>query len=135
MRGRGRNFYLHVGEYLDINKTNDGSQNNENKSCLFILINLSILDEISKHLHPTLGVWHILPSELSSHYENKSNEEIGEKELERSLDEHSHGLFIYFHGNSFDRSTEHRCELYNVLSAMDFHVLTIDYRGIFKIFH
>lgn len=76
-----------------------------------------------------------MPSELSSQYDNKIKEtkleKIDEKELERSLDEHSHGLFIYFHGNSFDRSAEHRCELYNILSAMDFHVLTIDYRGLF----
>uniref|UniRef100_A0A915NXR8 T-complex protein 1 subunit beta n=1 Tax=Meloidogyne floridensis TaxID=298350 RepID=A0A915NXR8_9BILA len=124
VRGRGRNFYLHVGDYLGINKA-DGNHdaNKENKT----------ETTIPTQIHPILGVWHVLPSELSSQYDNKIKEtkieKIDEKELERSLDEHSHGLFIYFHGNSFDRSAEHRCELYNILSAMDFHVLTIDYRG------
>jgi abhydrolase domain-containing protein 12 len=124
VRGRGRNFYLHVGEYLgNNNKTDDESNDDENKTDKIKLI----------HLHPTIGVWHILPSELSALHENKvedgESKKIDEKELECSLDEHSHGIFIYFHGNSFDRSAEHRCELYNILSAMDFHVLTIDYRG------
>ena len=55
--------------------------------------------------------------------------DVNEAAMERALDEESHGVFIYLHGNSFDRSTEHRCEMYNVLSTMDFHVLAIDYRG------
>lgn len=81
---------------------------------------------------PTIGVWHILPASISERF-GKDGEKIDESAMERSLNEESHGVFIYLHGNSFDRTAETRCELYNVLSAMDFHVLAIDYRGL--IFH
>uniref|UniRef100_A0A915D5U2 Monoacylglycerol lipase ABHD12 n=1 Tax=Ditylenchus dipsaci TaxID=166011 RepID=A0A915D5U2_9BILA len=75
---------------------------------------------------PKLGVWHILPASISAQF-SKNN--ASHEEMERSLDEGSQSVVIYLHGNSFDRTTKHRCELYNVLSAMDFHVLAIDYRG------
>lgn len=35
----------------------------------------------------------------------------------------------YAHGNSFDRTIAHRCELYNVLTAMGYQVVSFDYRG------
>ena len=79
---------------------------------------------------PTIGVWHILPASISERF--GTDGEMDESAMERSLDEESHGVFIYLHGNSFDRTAETRCELYNVLSAMDFHVLAIDYRGLFS---
>uniref|UniRef100_A0AC34GT43 Serine aminopeptidase S33 domain-containing protein n=1 Tax=Panagrolaimus sp. ES5 TaxID=591445 RepID=A0AC34GT43_9BILA len=51
------------------------------------------------------------------------------EEFEKLLSADSHGIVVYFHGNSFDRTNPHRVDLYNRLSAMNFHVLSIDYRG------
>lgn len=102
VRSRGRNFYLRE---KDLNAVNEVTANDD--------------------AEPTIGVWHVLPASLSDKFEKITDDGA----IERSLDEQSHGVFIYLHGNSFDRTTEHRTELYNVLSQMDFHVLAIDYRG------
>lgn len=50
-------------------------------------------------------------------------------EIENLLNTDKHLIVIYFHGNTFDRTTSHRCNLYNFLSNMDFHIIAIDYRG------
>lgn len=54
---------------------------------------------------PTIGVWHILPASISERF-GKDGEKIDESAMERSLNEESHGVFIYLHGNSFDRTAE-----------------------------
>ncbi|KAH7715362.1 Protein Y97E10AL.2 [Aphelenchoides avenae] len=77
---------------------------------------------------PRLGVWHILPASLSATYAEKGTLPT-ELEMEELLDKGPENVVVYLHGNSFDRTTKHRCELYNVLSALGFHVLAIDYRG------
>uniref|UniRef100_A0A914HJC1 T-complex protein 1 subunit beta n=1 Tax=Globodera rostochiensis TaxID=31243 RepID=A0A914HJC1_GLORO len=102
VRSRGRNFYLRERDL----KTQKSTVNVGN-------------DE------PTIGVWHILPTSLSAEKGTKMND----KDMERSLNEGSNAILIYLHGNSFDRTTRHRCELYNFLSSMDFHILAVDYRG------
>ncbi|KAL9953518.1 hypothetical protein ACROYT_G040943 [Oculina patagonica] len=38
-------------------------------------------------------------------------------------------VFLYLHGNAYTRGTGHRKGLYKRLSAMGYHVITIDYRG------
>lgn len=76
--------------------------------------------------HPRIGVWHILPASVSSTLKEK---EPSDDELEKLMDFGLQPIVIYNHGNSFDRSTIYRCEMYNTLSDLDFHVLTYDYRG------
>lgn len=102
VRSRGRNFYLREKDLKAVNKVNNNIDN-----------------------EPTIGVWHILPASLSDKY----GSDVDDATIEKSLDEQSHGVFIYLHGNCFDRTMEPRVDLYNVLSQMDFHVLAIDYRG------
>lgn len=75
---------------------------------------------------PKIGVWHVLPVSLSV---KSQEDEMDDARMEKLLNEGHQSIILYFHGNSFDRTTKHRCELYNALSAMDFHVLAIDYRG------
>uniref|UniRef100_A0A914ZPC5 Serine aminopeptidase S33 domain-containing protein n=1 Tax=Parascaris univalens TaxID=6257 RepID=A0A914ZPC5_PARUN len=73
-----------------------------------------------------LGCWHILPSSLSSML---SNMEVTDESMERSMMTSDFPIIVYLHGNSFDRSTGHRIDLYNVLSDIGFHIIAVDYRG------
>uniref|UniRef100_A0A914C9Q3 Serine aminopeptidase S33 domain-containing protein n=1 Tax=Acrobeloides nanus TaxID=290746 RepID=A0A914C9Q3_9BILA len=103
----GRNFYLEESTLNRTKKLSDKPKNSKN---------------------PRLGTWHVLPATISTQY-MELNQIPTDSEMEALLDKEHHSIIVYFHGNSFDRTTKHRCELYNVLSAMDFHVLAIDYRG------
>jgi len=72
----------------------------------------------------TLGVWHILP--LSK---NQGNiDEASEDKFEEQLSD-GRPIILYLHGNSAHRAGPHRVELYQVLRAMDYHVICCDYRG------
>uniref|UniRef100_A0A0N4Z950 Lysophosphatidylserine lipase ABHD12 n=1 Tax=Parastrongyloides trichosuri TaxID=131310 RepID=A0A0N4Z950_PARTI len=73
-----------------------------------------------------LGVWHILPKSLSEKYEGK---DLLLEDFQELLKLDDYKVFLYLHGNTRDRTTPHRCSLYNVLSGSDFHVVTFDYRG------
>uniref|UniRef100_A0A0K0FVL8 AB hydrolase-1 domain-containing protein n=1 Tax=Strongyloides venezuelensis TaxID=75913 RepID=A0A0K0FVL8_STRVS len=77
-------------------------------------------------LESKLGVWHILPQSLSNKYHGKN---LTLEEFEDLLKLEDYKVFLYLHGNTFDRTTPHRCALYNVLSSADFHVIAFDYRG------
>uniref|UniRef100_A0A0N4UR74 Lysophosphatidylserine lipase ABHD12 n=1 Tax=Dracunculus medinensis TaxID=318479 RepID=A0A0N4UR74_DRAME len=57
------------------------------------------------------------------------NSSLSSGEMEELLRTLTFPVVIYLHGNSFDRSRAHRCKMYNVLSALNFHILAVDYRG------
>ncbi|KAK0411407.1 hypothetical protein QR680_005640 [Steinernema hermaphroditum] len=73
----------------------------------------------------SIGVWHVLPTDVSARFDVRPND----SEIEQLLALSGHPIVVYYHGNSFDRAGAHRCELYNVLAELQFHVLAIDYRG------
>lgn len=73
----------------------------------------------------TLGFWHVFPKSLH----NQLDANLTEERVQRMVRDHEGAIVIYLHGNSFDRTTLHRCELYRLLSAMNMHVLAVDYRG------
>lgn len=75
-----------------------------------------------------LGIWHILPQTLSESYRKKHIVPT-DQEIEDSLGMEKYPVILYAHGNSFDRTIDHRCQLYNVLTAMDCQVIAFDYRG------
>ncbi|PAV57541.1 hypothetical protein WR25_04837 [Diploscapter pachys] len=75
-----------------------------------------------------IGVWHMLPSKLSMRY-RENGLRPSDEEIEETMSKEQHSIVLYAHGNSFDRTISHRCELYNVLSDMDYHVVAFDYRG------
>jgi hypothetical protein len=79
----------------------------------------------SNSVDPVLGVWHIFPSSLRS----KLPDNLTHESTQKFVNQHENGILIYLHGNSFDRTTPHRIELYRLLSAIDLHVLAVDYRG------
>lgn len=56
------------------------------------------------------------------------------KNYKKAEDSLSDGLFpiiVYLHGNSGSRAGSHRIELYKILQSLEYHILTLDYRGKF----
>lgn len=78
---------------------------------------------VRTHDNVTLGVWHILPSKFlpnaSSENPKDTTDLLGEGDP----------IFVYMHGNSGNRGTSHRLELYRRLQRNDFHIVTFDYRS------
>ncbi|RUS85938.1 hypothetical protein EGW08_006341 [Elysia chlorotica] len=70
-----------------------------------------------------IGAWHVLPKSM--------HEERGLVPLDSFEKELKNGkkVFLYLHGNSGTRGSHHRVQLYKLLASLDFHVITIDYRG------
>lgn len=73
-----------------------------------------------------IGVWQVLPHSLASKLEGdpSDNHEFFEQALGDDKP-----VVLYFHGNSGTRATYHRILLYKLLSAVDVHVVAVDYRG------
>lgn len=73
----------------------------------------------------TLGVWQILPaSKLSKFGFNFYTE----KDFEKALGS-GEPVFMYLHGNSGNRGSGHRVELYKILQKCNYNVITFDYRS------
>lgn len=68
-----------------------------------------------------VGVWHMLPHSLA-------NKSYNDDEHEKSLSE-GFPIILYLHGNSGSRISSHRLELYKILQSLDYHIVTLDYRG------
>ncbi|KAL4237565.1 Protein abhd12b [Mactra antiquata] len=68
-----------------------------------------------------LGLWHVLP-------ENLKDTNVPKEQYLDLLDG-SKPVILYLHGNSGTRAGWHRVGLYKLLSSMDYHVITLDYRG------
>ncbi|CAI4222857.1 unnamed protein product [Auanema sp. JU1783] len=75
-----------------------------------------------------IGTWHVLPASISNKFK-ESGIQPSDQEIEDLIKKERFPVFLYAHGNSFDRTISHRCELYNVLSDQDYHVIAFDYRG------
>jgi len=69
----------------------------------------------------SVGVWHVLPQSLM-------NKSYDIDDQEKSLAE-GYPVVLYLHGNSGSRVNNHRLELYKILQSLDYHVITLDYRG------
>lgn len=67
----------------------------------------------------TIGAWHLLPKSLIR------NETM---DFESKLSS-GHPIFLYLHGSTGTRGGWHRVQLMKLLTSLDFHVVTIDYRG------
>lgn len=71
----------------------------------------------------SVGVWHTLPASQWEEASGKSPECYQE-----TLGD-GRPVIIYLHGNIGTRAINHRVELMKILSAADYHVLSLDYRG------
>ncbi|KAF8560903.1 hypothetical protein P879_06456 [Paragonimus westermani] len=72
-----------------------------------------------------LGVWHVLPFE---HEIASGTKRVDLGSFDEAL---SCGtpIFLYFHGNTKTRSVPWRVDIYKLLSAAGYNVITFDYRG------
>ncbi|XP_059373705.1 lysophosphatidylserine lipase ABHD12-like [Carassius carassius] len=105
-------FLLHIfSDSIDLSRPSDIGLNHT--------INMYLTPEQGVRV----GVWHTVP-------EHRWKEAQG-KDLdwyEKALGDGS-PIFIYLHGNGGNRSAQHRIGIANVLSAVGYHVLVMDYRG------
>jgi abhydrolase domain-containing protein 12 len=74
-----------------------------------------------------LGAWHILPSDSQLRPSQSLDEHF---KVNIPADNTSPPIVVlYLHGNTNDRSTRTRIELYKRLRDFSFHVIAVDYRG------
>ncbi|XP_058792044.1 lysophosphatidylserine lipase ABHD12 isoform X2 [Phymastichus coffea] len=71
-----------------------------------------------------IGAWQILPQSLLNQSIPK-NEEVYEALLKSA----NRPVFLYMHGNSGNRASSHRVELYQLFQKLDFHLICFDYRS------
>ncbi|BES88877.1 Abhydrolase domain containing [Nesidiocoris tenuis] len=72
----------------------------------------------------SLGVWQILPKNLAP----DEGLEPASEQFDKLLS-NGEPVFIYMHGNSGNRGTSHRIDLYKVLQNNNYHVIAFDYRS------
>ncbi|KAG7201126.1 hypothetical protein KM043_003920 [Ampulex compressa] len=71
-----------------------------------------------------LGVWQILPRSLLNDSMSMTDEAY-----EAVLSNAKYPVFLYMHGNSGNRASSHRLELYKLFQNLDYHVICFDYRS------
>ncbi|KAL0859815.1 hypothetical protein ABMA27_010159 [Loxostege sticticalis] len=76
-----------------------------------------------------LGVWHIVPcSMFRDVFVIRDYARVDER-LHQELNRTRNTVVLYCHGNSNHRASPHRLQMYKVFQALNFHVITFDYRG------
>ncbi|XP_012229314.1 lysophosphatidylserine lipase ABHD12 isoform X2 [Linepithema humile] len=71
-----------------------------------------------------IGVWQILPRSLLNNSIPATDEAY-----EAVLNNAKRPVFLYMHGNSGNRASSHRVELYKLFQDLDYHVICFDYRS------
>lgn len=71
-----------------------------------------------------IGVWQILPRSLLNNSIPATDEAY-----EAVLNNSTQPVFLYMHGNSGNRASLHRLELYKLFQDLDYHVICFDYRS------
>lgn len=59
---------------------------------------------------------------------------VTDDDYEAVLSNANQPVFLYMHGNSGNRASSHRLELYKLFQNLDYHVICFDYRGKCKVF-
>ncbi|XP_032685756.1 lysophosphatidylserine lipase ABHD12 isoform X2 [Odontomachus brunneus] len=71
-----------------------------------------------------IGAWQILPRSLLNNSIPATDEAYQEL-----LTNSKHPVFLYLHGNSGNRASSHRVELYKLFQDLDYHIICFDYRS------
>lgn len=71
-----------------------------------------------------IGLWQILPQSLLNNSIPATDEAY-----EAVLSNSTQPVFLYMHGNSGNRASSHRLELYKLFQDLDYHVIAFDYRS------
>ncbi|XP_020709620.1 lysophosphatidylserine lipase ABHD12 isoform X3 [Athalia rosae] len=72
----------------------------------------------------SIGAWQILPQSLMNSSIPKTSDAY-----ESVLENSKRPVFLYMHGNSGNRASAHRTELYRLFQSLDYHVVCFDYRS------
>ncbi|XP_076668618.1 lysophosphatidylserine lipase ABHD12 isoform X1 [Andrena cerasifolii] len=72
----------------------------------------------------TIGLWQTLPRSLLN-----DSSIVTDDDYEAVLSNANQPVFLYMHGNSGNRASSHRLELYKLFQNLDYHVICFDYRG------
>ncbi|XP_053991385.1 lysophosphatidylserine lipase ABHD12 isoform X1 [Hylaeus volcanicus] len=79
---------------------------------------------LKTHQDIKIGVWQILPQSLLN-----DSAIINDDDYDSVLSNAKQPVFLYMHGNSGNRASRHRLELYKLFQTLDYHVICFDYRG------
>ncbi|XP_024942158.1 monoacylglycerol lipase ABHD12 isoform X2 [Cephus cinctus] len=79
---------------------------------------------LKTHQDVKIGAWQILPQSLLN-----STIPMTDEDYEAVLSNAERPVFLYMHGNSGNRGSGHRVELYNLFQSLDYHVVCFDYRS------
>ncbi|OAD52879.1 Monoacylglycerol lipase ABHD12 [Eufriesea mexicana] len=71
-----------------------------------------------------IGLWQILPQSLLN-----DSTIVTADDYEAVLRNTKQPIFLYMHGNSGNRASNRRIELYKLFQSLDYHVVCFDYRG------
>ncbi|XP_033220042.1 lysophosphatidylserine lipase ABHD12 isoform X2 [Belonocnema kinseyi] len=71
-----------------------------------------------------IGAWQLLPRSLL-----EQNISATEEAYESVLKNSSRPVILYMHGNSGNRASSHRVELYKLFQDLDYHLVCFDYRS------
>ncbi|XP_076279866.1 lysophosphatidylserine lipase ABHD12 isoform X2 [Lasioglossum baleicum] len=71
-----------------------------------------------------IGVWQILPQSLIN-----DSTIVTDDDYDNVLSHAKQPVFLYMHGNSGNRASGHRLELYKLFQSLDYHIICFDYRG------
>ncbi|XP_046752253.1 lysophosphatidylserine lipase ABHD12 isoform X3 [Diprion similis] len=71
-----------------------------------------------------IGAWQILPRSLLNASISRTSEAF-----ESVLASSKRPVILYMHGNSGNRASGHRLELYRLFQSLDYHVICFDYRS------
>ncbi|KAF7992028.1 hypothetical protein HCN44_001353 [Aphidius gifuensis] len=74
-----------------------------------------------------IGLWQLLPESLIN--DNNSTNNITDEYFDNVLKNTKKPVILYMHGNSGNRASSHRIELYKLFQKLDYHVITFDYRS------
>ncbi|XP_054005988.1 lysophosphatidylserine lipase ABHD12 isoform X5 [Hylaeus anthracinus] len=78
---------------------------------------------LKTHQDIKIGVWQILPQSLLN-----DSAIINDDDYDSVLSNAKQPVFLYMHGNSGNRASRHRLELYKLFQTLDYHVICFDYR-------
>ncbi|XP_066603801.1 lysophosphatidylserine lipase ABHD12 isoform X2 [Prorops nasuta] len=71
-----------------------------------------------------IGVWQILPASVLN-----KNMPLTVDAYENALNNATNPIVLYMHGNSGNRASSHRVELYKLFQNLDYNILCFDYRS------
>ncbi|XP_039445422.1 lysophosphatidylserine lipase ABHD12 isoform X2 [Culex pipiens pallens] len=85
--------------------------------------------ELDKVSNKDASKYHEIEKILARDGLNLEDDDTRRELFEASLKATTNDIVLYLHGNSASRGASHRVDLYKLLRSLNYHVITLDYRG------